>query len=59
MKKDYSKFKIWLDKKGTQISFVCYESNMVNVKHNTWYIDSSSTINVSNTLQGMQKASWK
>ena len=54
MKKDYSKFKIWLDKKGTQFSFVCYESNMVNVNHNTWWIDSGSTIHVSNTLQGMQ-----
>ena len=54
MKKDCSKFKIWLDKKGTQFSFVCYESNMVNVNHNTWWIDSGSTIHVSNTLQGMQ-----
>ena len=54
MKKDGSKFKIWLDKKGTQFSFVCYESNMVNVNHNTWWIDSGSTILVSNTLQGMQ-----
>ena len=54
MKKNCSKFKIWLDKKGTQFSFVCYESNMVNVNHNTWWIDSSSTIHVSNTLQGMQ-----
>ena len=35
MKKDCSKFKIWLDKKGTQFSFVCFESNMVNVNHNT------------------------
>ena len=54
MKKDCSKFKIWFDKKGTQFSFVCYESNMVNVNHNTWWIDSGSTIHVSNTLQGMQ-----
>ena len=27
---------------------------MINVNHNTWWIDSSSTIYVSNTLQGMQ-----
>ena len=39
MKKDCSKFKIWLDKKGTQFSFVCFESHMVNVNHNTWWID--------------------
>ena len=54
MKKDCSTFKIWLNKKGTKFSFVCYESNMVNVNHNTWWIDSGSTIHVSNTLQGMQ-----
>ena len=54
MKKDYSKFKIWLDKKGTQLSFVCFESHMVNVNHNTWWIDSGCTIHVSNTLHGMQ-----
>ena len=54
MKKDCSKFKIWLDKKGTQFSFVCFESNMVNVNHNTWWIDYGSTIHVSNTLQDMQ-----
>ena len=50
MKKDYSKFKIWLDKKGNQFSFVYYESNMVNVNHNTWWIDFGSTIYVSNTV---------
>ena len=33
---------------------MCYESNTVNVNHNTWCIDSGSTIHVSNTLQGMQ-----
>ena len=43
MKKDCLKFKIWLNKKGIQFSFVCYESNMVNVNHNTWWIDSGST----------------
>ena len=54
MKKDCSKFKNWLDKKSTPFLFVCYESNMVNVNYNTWWIDSGSTIHISNTLQGMQ-----
>ncbi|KAK2452328.1 hypothetical protein QL285_000128 [Trifolium repens] len=54
MKKDCLKFKSWLDKKGTPFTFVCYESNMVNINDNTWWIDSGSTIHVSNTLQGMQ-----
>ena len=52
--KDYAKHKVWLEKKSTSFSFVCYESNFTNVNHNTWWIDSSSTIHVSNTLQGMR-----
>ena len=50
MKKGCTKFHKWLKKKGKPISFVCYESNMVDVICNTWWIDSSSTIHVSNTL---------
>ena len=54
MKKNCTKFQKWLEKKGKPISFVCYESNMVDVIYNTWWIDSGSTIHVSNTLQGMR-----
>ena len=54
MKKDYLKFKSWMDKKGTPFAFVWYESNMVSIIHNTWWIGSSSTIHVSNILQGME-----
>ena len=54
VKKDCPKFKKWLEKKGNLPSFVCYESNMVNVNINTWWIDSGSTIHIVNSLQGMQ-----
>ena len=54
LRKDCAKFKQWLDKKGTQLSFVCYESNMINVTQNTWWIDSGSSIHVTNSLQGLQ-----
>ena len=54
MKNDYPKFQKWLEKKGKSISFVCYESNMVDVNHDTWWIDSGSTIHVTTTLQGLQ-----
>ena len=50
MKKDWAKFKKWLENKGNSISCVCYESNMVDVNHNTWWIDYGSTIHISNTL---------
>ena len=52
IKKDCVKYKAWSQKKGKYYtSFVCYESNM-DVCHNTWWIDSGSTIHNSNTLQG-------
>lgn len=54
VKKKCLKFQNWLEKKGNPTSFVCYESNMVNVNTNTWWIDSGSTIHISNSLQGMQ-----
>nr|XP_048331623.1 uncharacterized protein LOC125422950 [Ziziphus jujuba var. spinosa] len=53
IKKNCSKFKNSLDKKGTQVSFVCYESNMIDVNHNTWWNDSGSSIHVTNSLQGL------
>ena len=54
MKKECTKFQQWLEKKGKPTSYVCYESNMVNVNINTWWIDSGSTIHIANSLQGMQ-----
>ena len=36
MKKDCAKFKKLLENKGNSISCVCYESNMVDVNHNSW-----------------------
>ena len=35
MKKDCAKFQKWLEKKGNPISYVCYESNMVDVIYYT------------------------
>ena len=54
VKKDCPKFKNWLEKKGNLSSFVCYESNMVNVNINTLWIDYGSTIHIANSLQGLQ-----
>ena len=36
MKKDCMKHKVWLEKKGISFSFVCYETNFINVNQNTW-----------------------
>ena len=52
IKKSCPKFKAWLEKKGNLISLVCYESNMVHIFYNTWWIDYGTTIHVANTMQG-------
>ena len=54
VEKEYTKFKNWLDKKDTQLSLVCYESNMIDVNHDTWWIDFGSSIYVINSLQRLQ-----
>jgi hypothetical protein len=51
MKKDCQKYKGWLEKKGNIISLVCHESFFVEAPCNKWWIDSSSTIHIVNTMQ--------
>ena len=50
VKKYCPKFNKWFEKKGNLSSFVCYESNMVNVNINTWWIESSYTVHIANSL---------
>jgi len=52
IKKDCYKHKTWLGKKGNHFSFVCFESNMAGICHDTWFIDSGTMIQISNTMQG-------
>ncbi|TXG48817.1 hypothetical protein EZV62_024692 [Acer yangbiense] len=50
-KKDCQKRKEWFEKKGMNI-YVIFESNLIEVPSNTWWIDSGATVHVSNTMQG-------
>ena len=52
VKKDYLKYKKWLEKKGNLISLVCHESFFVEAPNNTWWVDSGSTIHIVNSMQG-------
>ena len=52
VKKDCIKRKAWFEKRGINISFVCYESNLVEVPSNTWWIDFGATTHVTNLMQG-------
>ena len=50
IKKDCTKFQQWLKKKDNPIYYVYYESNIVEVSNNIWWIDAGSTIHISNSL---------
>ena len=51
--KDCLKHKAWFEKKGTFESYVCtFESNLIDVPNNTWWLDSGATTHVSNVMQG-------
>ncbi|XP_075083097.1 uncharacterized protein LOC142166959 [Nicotiana tabacum] len=41
--KDFLKRKAWFEKKGTISAFVCFESNLIEVPNNTWWLDSGAT----------------
>ncbi|KAH9648506.1 Integrase catalytic domain-containing protein [Citrus sinensis] len=44
------RFKAWLEKKGIPVAFVCFESNLVDVPSDTWWLDTGATINITNSL---------
>ena len=39
-------FKAWLEKKGIHIVFVGFESNLIDVPSDTWWLDTGATINI-------------
>jgi len=53
---DCFKFKNWLEKKkkGNPLALVCFESNLVDVPSNTWWLDTGATIHVTNSLQELK-----
>ena len=51
VKKDCNHFKNWLEKKGTPLALVYFESNLVDVPLNSWWIDTGASIYVTNSLQ--------
>ena len=54
-KTDCFKFKKWVEKKkGTLLALVCFESNIIDVPSNTWWLDTGATIHVTNSLQALR-----
>ncbi|XP_012850957.1 PREDICTED: uncharacterized protein LOC105970669 [Erythranthe guttata] len=52
VKKDCEKCKAGSEKKGIHLSFVRYESNLIEVSSYTWWFDSGATTHITNSLQG-------
>ncbi|XP_015084217.1 uncharacterized protein LOC107027610 [Solanum pennellii] len=49
--KDCLKRKVWFEKKGIFSVFLCFESNLVDVPNNTWWLDAGAITHVSTMLQ--------
>ncbi|KAL6313621.1 hypothetical protein AAG906_006990 [Vitis piasezkii] len=56
---DCFKFKNWLEKKkkeqGMLSAYVCFESNLVNVPLDSWWLDSGATVHVPNEKESKLK----
>jgi len=53
VKKDCFRFKEWTKKKGgIEQTLVCFESNLFDVPSNIWWIDSGSSVQISNSVHG-------
>nr|XP_009780571.1 PREDICTED: uncharacterized protein LOC104229611 [Nicotiana sylvestris] len=50
--KYFLKRKACFEKKSTITAFECFESNLIEVPNNTWWLDSGATAHISTTLQG-------
>ena len=51
-KKECTKYHAWRAKKGTLLTLVCSEVNLVSVPRHTWSIDSGATTHISVSMQG-------
>ena len=51
-KNECLKRKAWFEKKGIHYVSVCFESNLIEVPSNTWWLDTGATTHVSHISQG-------
>ncbi|KAL6342265.1 hypothetical protein AAG906_006890 [Vitis piasezkii] len=51
-RRDCSGFKAWLEKKGKTQCLVSYESYLVDIPPNSWWIETGASIHITNSLQG-------
>lgn len=56
MKKQCAKFQRWLENKrktGNSHVLACFKSTLVDVPPNSWWLDSGTSIHITNSLQGL------
>ena len=51
-RRDCYGFKAWLEKKGKTQCLVSYQSYLVDIPENSWWIDTGTSIHITNSLQG-------
>lgn len=51
-KKDCPKRKMWFENKGIFYISINFGSYLIEVPHNTWWLDFGATTHVSHTMQG-------
>ena len=49
-RRNCSSFKAWLEKKGKTQCLVSYESYLVDIPPNSWWIDTGASIHITNSL---------
>ena len=49
-KADCQKRKTWFEKRGIHFVSVCFESNLIEVSSNTWWLDTGATTHISNVM---------
>lgn len=52
VQKDCPKFREWLEKKGMSFNYVTYESFLIDVPSNTWWLDTGAMVHITNSLEG-------
>ena len=53
IQKECPKLREWLEKKGkSSINYVTYESFLIDVPSNTWWLDTGAMVHITNSLQG-------
>lgn len=62
LKANCKKFKTWFENKkkeqGNVLAYMCYESNLIDVPKDSWWLNSGAIVQVTTSLQGLINWQW-